>query len=193
MNPEDVLQKMEDRLVAVVPGKVQSMNITEPVYALRLWYYGWSMSEDERVPSIMLPKENYRQRIIEQFADDLDYRCYYIWGADELTGENTSYMANIKDDELYDLFYTWAKNEDDEIDEEEAYLPIRGMMQRACSRLNCIDWTLYTTATSDFVVFPADGAHTLFDDFGDLRASVPPARVEWLLRRGLLVDDPSHE
>jgi hypothetical protein len=63
---------------------------------------------------------------------------------------------------------------------------LRRTIRRVCRQLNQFDWTTVRSVTDDFVVFPADGSHTFYDDYGDLVASVPPERIELLRQRGYL-------
>ena len=52
--------------------------------------------------------------------------------------------------------------------------------------LNKLAWKSYCNPTDDFVVFPADGSHSYFDDFGDMKASVRPKTIRHLRSRGLI-------
>lgn len=59
------------------------------------------------------------------------------------------------------------------------------MVQRVAAKLNTLDWSTIAPVTDDFVVFPADGSHTVGDDFEDMQASVPAERLKLLKSRKL--------
>ena len=79
MEQDPLLSRLEALLVERVPEQVKALCISEPVYCLRLRYYG--RDEGEGAPTLMLPPEALRRKIIAEKGAGAPY---YIWCADEL-------------------------------------------------------------------------------------------------------------
>jgi hypothetical protein len=180
---DDLLFRLEERLIALIPKRVAALGIREPVYSLRIWYYGTDVPSDERVPSLMLPKEATRQSILSQRGPKAPH---YLWCADELDTREQSYLGRIEDKELSALCRQWYDLERGSRPETEELRAIREMAQRVSARLNRIAWRSHAPVTDDFVVFPADGSHTFCADYEEMLASVPAERVDMLRARKLL-------
>jgi hypothetical protein len=180
------LAQLEERLVKVIPGCVRAIGINEPVYCLRIWYYGTDTVGD-RTPSLTLPKESARQQLKKEKGLKLPQ---YLWGADELL-DDWRFDARIKDASAMYLCRQWFDHSrNDDADETEELQPLREMVQRVAQRLNQFPWADSIPVTSDFVVFAADASHTFNDDYGEMVASVPPKRIEQLRKSGWLAHDP---
>lgn len=177
-----ILAQAEDRLVALIPTRVKAIGIQEPVYCLRIWYYGTDTGGD-RVPSLMLVKESVRRRRIAEKGANVPH---HLWSADELTEPSGVYTAEFKDAILAKLCRQWYDQPWGEKPETEELLPIREMVQRVATRLNGLPWDKHVPVTNDFVIFAADASHTFSDDYGEMLASVPRERVELLRSRGFL-------
>jgi hypothetical protein len=178
-----LLSRIEERLVALIPSHVAALGIREPVYCLRNWYYGTDMLPTERVPTLMLPKESTRQRVLSARGPKAPH---YLWCADELSSREHSYLGGIEDEELSALCRKWYDQDWGRRPETEELRPIREMAQRVSAQLNRIAWHRYAPVTDDFVVFPADGSHTFCGDYEEMLASVPVERLDLLRARKLL-------
>lgn len=184
--PDPGLAQLEERLVKVIPSFVRAIGIDEPVYCLRIWYYGTDTAGD-RTPSLMLPKESVRKQLAKEKGPKLPQ---YLWGADELH-QDWRFEARIKDATAAYLCRQWFDHSrSDEGPETEELRPLREMVQRVAKRLNDLPWAESIPVTSDFVVFAADASHTFCDDYGEMTASVPPGRIELLRKNGWLAHDP---
>jgi hypothetical protein len=109
---------------------------------------------------------------------------HYLWCADELSGGDFS--ADIRDPSVTALCRRWYAQLSGRQTEEEELLPMRQMVQRVATRLNCLSWKEYVPVTDDFVVFPADASHTFCADYDEMMASVPADRIELLRSRKML-------
>jgi hypothetical protein len=78
-------------------------------------------------------------------------------------------------------------------DTEENLALLRETIRRVAKELNKLDWRHYCNPTDDFVVFPADGSHTYYDDFGDMKASVPAKTIRLLRSKGLIGPESNWE
>jgi hypothetical protein len=184
--PDPGLGQLEERLVKIIPGCVRAIGIEEPVYCLRIWYYGTDTVGD-RTPSLMLPKESVRKQLAQEKGPRLPN---YLWGADELH-QDWRFDARIKDATAIYLCRQWFEHSpNDEESETEELRPLREMTQRVAKRLNEFPWQQAIPVTPDFVVFAADASHTFNDDYGEMTASVPAQRIELLRKNGWLADDP---
>jgi hypothetical protein len=184
---DQLLIEAEEMLVKQTPPLVQSIGIREPVYCLRIWYYG-SDVVDDRVPDVMLPKESVRAHALAHRGETAPT---YIWGADELLDNDLSYRARFQDRTLCSLFDRWFKLIDRELPEgPDELLPLQKMTQRIATRLNGLDWKQYAKVTDDFIVFAADGSHNYCDDYAEMVASVPAQTIALLRSQRMLGTDP---
>jgi hypothetical protein len=180
-NGDTLLAAAEERLVDLVPPAVLALNICEPVYCLRIWYFSGA-NDEYRLPSLLLAPESARQQTIAEYGSTAPH---YLWCADELTGDQIgAHTVETADEELADLLRRWYDLQPGDDDTEEL-APLRAMVQRVAARLNTRSWS-ELPVTDDFVVFAADGTYEFCDDFGEMTASVPADRIELLRSRKLL-------
>lgn len=85
----------------------------------------------------MLPKESIRR---ERLLAKGRKSPHHIWCADELTDIGVAYLADLNDARVSELCNTWLGQLTVALEEKDALLPIRETVQRACLRLNAIDW-----------------------------------------------------
>ena len=177
---EKTLQRIEGLLVELIPPAVKAAQLADPVYSLRIWYNG-TESESDAIPWLMLVKDSTRKDLVRKAGKRFPEE---IWMADELTNAGQGFQIHLESDELVSEYGRWHEHLCEQDDDEELQ-PFREMVQRAAARLNKLDWTAIAPVTDDFVVFPADGSHTIRDDFEDLQASVPAERLKLLKSRKL--------
>jgi hypothetical protein len=179
--PRSVLAQLEDLLVSEIPRAVKAAKIAEPVYCLRIWYNGTD-SPSDAVPWLMLVKESTRQQLFtERGAGAIET----IWLADELTLPGQAFNVHLSEKRLENLYAKWYQYLCDVEDDEELQ-PFREMVQRVARKLNALRWQELALVTDDFVVFPADGSHTFWDDFGDMMAGISPEQLATLRSRNLI-------
>lgn len=178
---KDPLAAVEERLVELIPQRVKTLGLRDPVYCLRIWYYGTDVGGD-RVPTLTLVPDAARRRVL---AEKGDKAPHYLWCADELCiGRRRD--AVINDSTVAVLCRTWYAHLSDGVPETEQLRPMRKMVQRVAARLNHVDWSAHAPVTDDFVVFPADASHTYCADYQEMLASVPAGRIELLRSRRML-------
>jgi hypothetical protein len=183
MRKPAVYAKLVPLLVEAVPRAVQKACYSEPVYCLRVYYDSIDMPEEGYATRLRLINEESRARVLASKGSSAPY---YLWCADE-TDSTKEHGPNILLDDDPKIAKLCGQIYERLCDDEEENLPLlRGAIQEVCRALNRLDWRPYCQATDDFVVFPADGSHTFYDDYGDLVASVPVERVELLHSRGML-------
>jgi hypothetical protein len=176
----ETLVAIEDRLGELIPRRVKALGISEPVYCLRIWYYGTDTGGD-RVPSLMFCTAAARRKVLAEKGDKVPH---YLWCADEVcTG---AYFCMIDDPAVSALCRRWYDQPGDRRPETEELRPVREMVQRVAARLNGLPWSEYVPITDDFVVFAADASHAFCDDYGEMLASVPVERIELLRSRRML-------
>jgi hypothetical protein len=178
----EALAALQERLVELIPQRVGALGIGEPVYCLRVWYYGTDTGGD-RVPSLMLCPDAVRRRVLAEKGDNAPH---YLWCADEVCVG--AYTAEINDPTVSELCRLWYRRPWGRRPEEVELRPFREMVQRASARLNGLPWSKYAPTTDDFVVFAADASHTYCADYEEMLASVPAERIELLRSRRMLGD-----
>jgi hypothetical protein len=178
-----ILKELENLLVQFIPQAVQSRDVAEPVYCLRIWFYGTDSIGDLH-PSLVLKKESARRRVIAEKGVEAPY---YLWCADELTTDRDELGVPLKVKRISELCVRFYEQLRGGQSDEEQLQPMREAIQRVAARLNVLDWRDLTKATDDFVVIPADGAH-IFNGFEDMTASVSAQRIADFQKRGLLGD-----
>jgi hypothetical protein len=183
---EALLAETEKRLIALIPPRIKALDIREPVYCLRVWYYGTD-TDGDRVPSLMLAKESVRRKLVSEKGAEAPH---YLWCADEPTQPGWVYNAEIKDATVSALCRRWYDQPWGHRSETKELRPFREMVQRAAARLNGLAWREYAPVTDDFVVFAADASHTFCADYEEMLASVPAERVELLRSRRMLGTEP---
>lgn len=186
MHDMPLLETLEELLVKEIPRRVATLELRDPVYCLRIWYYGGD-TDLGCPPSLMLPRESVRRTAqVEKGVKS----PHFIWCADELGSwrdTTRSYWVEIENPTVSDLCSRWYTRMPalDWVDSEDLP-PFREMLQRVSARLNRIAWQQYANVTDDFVVFPADASHTFCADYDEMVASVPPERIEYFRAKGLL-------
>jgi hypothetical protein len=183
MTIESIFTRLEQRLNIVVPQVVGACEMSEPAYCLRVYYDSIDTPEEDYATRLRLLKASVREQAVATRGNRAPDG---IWMADN-TDDSDIHGPNIflKHDPqtrqiCSEIFQRILKDEDAMLRE------LRRTIQRVCRQLNQLHWTTVRSVTDDFVVFPADGSHTFYDDYGDLVASVPPERIELLRQRGYL-------
>jgi hypothetical protein len=183
MPAKTIYSKLVPLLIEAVPRAVQANAYPDLVYCLRVYYDSIDTPQEGYATRLRLIKEANRARVLATTGANAPY---YIWCADE-TDSTMEHGPNIFLNDDPKISKLCGKIYERLCNDEEANLPLlRGAIQEVCRALNQMDWRRFCEATDDFVVFPADGSHTFYDDYGDLVASVPAERVELLRSRGLL-------
>lgn len=185
MTGQAILDCLEDRLVAAIPSRVKEMEITEPAYCLRIWYFGTDVLPGERTPSLMLPKEAWRRRMLTERGENAPYS---IWCADEIYNfRDAAYFAELADSTINEMVAEWySQMPDRELPDDNDLIPFQGMVRRVAARLSQLDWSKNAAVSSDFVVMAADGSHSFGGDYEEMVASVPAERIDQFLSRRLL-------
>jgi hypothetical protein len=177
MSPAEILNRLEDLLVAQIPDAVKKLRIREPVYSLRIWYFG-SDEGGDRSPKLILPTEALRQKVIKTKGNNAPH---FLWAADELYHVDGAHTSRLKSPDVAKLCNAWYEqyeSGDGPPPGKAALLPFREMVQRAARRLNAYDWKTCINPTPDFVVFAADGSHDFCNDFEEMQASVSESQIE---------------
>lgn len=100
MAGQEILKRLEELLVAAIPARVERLAIADPVYCLRVWYFGTDVMPEERTPSLMLPKEAWRRQVLAERGEKVPQ---YLWCPDEIDSfRNMAFFAEI-DDPAYAL------------------------------------------------------------------------------------------
>ena len=99
----ELLAALQERLIELIPQRVRALGIGEPVYCLRVWYYGTDVGLD-RVPSLMLCPDAARRRVL---AEKGDVAPHYLSCADEVGAG--AYTAEINDPTVSDLCRLWYR------------------------------------------------------------------------------------
>lgn len=188
MTGQPILDRLEELLAAAIPPRVKALGITDLVYCLRIWYFGTDALPEDRTPSLMLPKEAWRQRMSAEKGDDAPY---YIWCPDEIDAfRDMAFFAEIADPTITALVCDWYRQMPDrELPDDNDLIPLQAMVRRVAARLNHLDWSDYAAVTDDFVVIAADGSHSFCDDYAEMVASVPGERIEQFRSQRLLGRD----
>lgn len=183
MSNQSVFVELENRLREVIPVLVSACELAEPAYCLRVYYDSIDMPEETYATRLRLLKESARVQAVAARGRNAPDG---IWMADntddsDLHGPNIFLRNDPQTRQICSDIYQRILR-----DEDEALRELRQTIQRVCRQLNQLDWVAVRSVTDDFVVFPADGSHTFYDDYGDLMASVPAERIELLRQRGYL-------
>jgi hypothetical protein len=187
MKGDAALRQLEKSLVAQIPERVKALRIAEPVYCLRIWYYGTD-SVGDRAPSLTLKTEALRQQLLR---DKGKKAPHYIWCADEYEDGAGVFNSPLSDATISRLCREWfAQLPRGSLPDDSELVPLREAIQRVAGSLNRLDWRKYAPVTDDFVVFPADGSHSFCGDYAEMVASVPAERIDRLRSQSLLGTDP---
>src|SRR5262249_30088289 len=177
---QSLLQEAEDLLVAEIPKTIRAAKVQEPVYALLLQFTGVATDLGGFAPPLFLPTEGLRQRLLVEHPKDREY----LWAVPEWENDTGAVRLTCNnptlDEKLHLVFQLTIVQAS-----PTKYGPVRKMFQRVCARLNTLDWMGILETMDDFVVFPFD-PHGELDPKVDLKASLPPAKLQLLRDRGHL-------
>jgi hypothetical protein len=186
-NSQTLLRRLEETLIEDIPPRVKALRIPEPVYCLRIWYYGTD-TDGDRTPSLTLKTEALRQRLV---AEKEKQAPHYLWCADECEQGEGVFRTPIRNTTISGLCRDWfTLLPEGALPDDSELVPLREAIQRVAASLNRLDWPKYALVTDDFVVFSADGSHSFCDDYGEMVASVPARKLDRLRSRSLLGTDP---
>jgi hypothetical protein len=186
MNGSALLRQLEETLVTSIPPRVKAVRLREPVYCLRIWFYGTD-AVGGRTPSLTLKTDSLRQKVLK---DKGKRAPHYLWCADECEDGDGVIHATITDAAVSRLCRDWYHQlPGSSLSDDSSLVPLRETIQRVAAALNRLDWQPYAPVTDDFVVIPADGSHSFCDDYAEMIASVPPARLDLLRSRSFLGTD----
>lgn len=181
-----LLTDIEHLLVETIPPRIASLKLSQRVYAGVVPYNGSDTvvnSFGELTPTLLLPTESRRSQVIRDHGATAPH---YIWVHDEYS--DGTLRATLDDPRLIDKCAEWY---------ERLYRgngasvhAFRRAVQSACARINSLDWSHVPHVTDDFVVVPGDDSHCFCDTFGDMKASVPPERLDLFRARGFLGTEP---
>lgn len=183
-----LLTEIEETLVAMTPKSVAKLRVSEPAYAVFLWYEDSSVCGDF-VPSFGVGVESMRVECSRR-SDNRDSVNDCIWRpqqeiAEFLPSGRFKERALIeKCNEAYDLMLAANKTGLPLEDEGEILRPFRSMMHRVASRLNLHPWDKVLKTMEEFVVVSLDQIGYWIDE--DMKKSIPEARLKLLKQRGLI-------
>ena len=182
---QQILERLEKLLVDTIPKRVEMLGISEPVYCLRIWYFGTDVMPEERTPSLMLPKEAWRKRVLAEKGEKVPH---YLWCPDEIDSfRDMAYFAELADAMITQTVCDWySQMPQRNLPDDNDLIPMQAMVRRVAVKLNRLNWPKYAPVTDDFVVVAADGSRSLASDYEELVASVPSERIELLRSRRLL-------
>jgi hypothetical protein len=173
-----LLREAEDMLVVEIPRAIRAAKVREPVYAVLVQFTGVDTDMDGFAPPLFMPRESLRRRLAAEHPNDPEY----LWMVPEW--EQDPEVARVwcknpaLDEKLHFIFQLTITQPS-----LPKYGPVRKMFQRACARLNALDWKGILKPTDDFIVVPFD-THSEFDANADRKASVPAAKLRLLMERG---------
>lgn len=197
MSPFDALVPL---LVDAIPAAVASLKPTKPICILRLYFF------DTHAPCAYLllksTSTDERTRVLAEGS------TFHLWAAGEGCGDEVVTLPPDRPEEgklaamvrlaylflwpssrlLLKIEFHLMKVYDLLCEDEDEYMAAyREMLREVARQLNAKDWSKVCPVTDDFVVVPADGSqHFGGEDYEDLVASVPSARLALLRSRGLL-------
>ncbi len=185
MNQDSLLAEMERRLITLIPKQVQSLRIREAMYCLRIWYFGSDSALDDWQFKLTLKPAALRARLVAEKGAESPH---YIWCADECEDGSGVINSVVVDPPITKYYRAWSEAAfgGDGLPDDSGLVPLQRMTQRVAQKLNQIDWQPFCSVTDDFVVFPADGSHSIMNDFGELTASVSPETIKQLRTRRYL-------
>lgn len=186
--PFDVLERL---LAPEIPAAVQGLNVSKPMFCLRLYYDDTHASRKRYGLRVRVLTEPIRDRLRkkrptpENLAEDL-------WcpqsGVANGTPSKSSGLYEIELRGNKDLAKYMTEIYDRLCESEGENMPLlRELARRVCKRLNVVNWEGYAPVTDDFVAFPADGSGHFGDEYeDDLEAAVSASRRKLLMKRGFL-------
>jgi hypothetical protein len=187
-----LLVTIEEELVARTPEVIAGLKLSEPAYAVFLWYDDSSTLPTMICPELGVGTMSLHGACAAEYDDDRDAFLNCIWRPNQEM-DDAVVKARFKDQSLaarcqqaYRLM--WAANTTDqplpEAEDAELLLPFRSMMHRVALRLNDRNWEGILTPTDEFVVLAADTIGYWLP--ADMAASLPASKRELLRRRQLL-------
>lgn len=185
--PAKLLTEIEAILLRAVPEIVAKQTTGQPYYAAFILYYG-SDQADDRTPTLILPTESRRDRIAAQKGKTAPH---HIWVHDEFIGGADTVEVSIPDESLRNKCRLWYHFH--ESDPTVTLAAFRTMVQRVSWQLNNQAPSRLKNTTSDFVYVPGDMSHDFCDTIGDMKESIPAARLQMLRDNRWLGADPWYE
>ncbi|MBS0205490.1 MAG: hypothetical protein JSS49_21510 [Planctomycetes bacterium] len=182
---------LETLLGMAIPSAVKKLNLSTPVFCVRLYYHDTHAPREEFGLRVRVLTEPLRRKLAEECGDatNLADELWHPLGgvANGIPGQDVGlYEADLHGSkeltryfgEVYDLL----------CESEDEYMPLlRELARRACRKLNAREWDTVTPTTDDFAAFPADGSGFFGGEYeDDLEAAVPAERIELLRERGYL-------
>jgi hypothetical protein len=190
----DLLATVEADLVAQTPKAIARRKVSEPAYAVFLWYDDSSTLPTMIGPELGVGTASLRAACAEEY-DDRESFLNCVWRPNQEM-EDEVVRVRFKDKSLAARCQQasrlmWAANTTGkplpEAEDAELLSPFRSMMHGVALRLNELDWEGILTPTDDFVVLAADAVGYWVP--ADMAASIPAAKRE-LLRRHRLLFEP---
>lgn len=185
----EILPEIEAWLIAKPPRAIRKKRMTEPAYAVFLWYHD-SSSDGDFAPYCGAALDSIRAECAKRYEDRADAN-FCIWcpqqNMDELTVSGWFNDVGLDSlcNEAYALMLAANKTGLPLMDEGEILLPLRQMMHRVAQRLNSLDWSDVLPTTDDFMVVSTNTIG--YWDAEDLQCSIPEAKLAVLRERGLLL------
>ena len=180
MNPQRLLNNIEEVLAAAIPAAVANTFLMEPLYAILMDHFHWeytpTLDLDTSPPLVVAAPVSVRSTILNEhdYPDCVQWDAGYVAEIDgsislqlPLDGEAMALCSDL---------YT-------SIDEDD--VRPGQMLQRVAARLNSINWYDITNITDDFIVCLQD-SHGAHDNQQDIDVCVPPDRIALLQSRELL-------
>lgn len=191
----DILAIIEDYLVTQTPNTVANLKVSEPAYAVFLWYDDSSTLPTMICPTLGVGTTSLKNACSKEYGDDQESFLDCIWRPNQMmddevvTGrfkERKTLAAHCQ--QAYWLM--WAANTTGKPlpaqEDAELLLPFRSMMHRVALRLNELSWDGFLTPTDDFVVLAVDAIG--YWQPADMDASIPAAKRKLLHKRRLLIE-----
>jgi hypothetical protein len=187
-----LLREIEGYLIANTPAVIANLKVTDPAYAVFLWYDDSSTLPAHICPSLAVATTSLRKACADEFEGDEESFTDCLWRPNQVMEDELVYgrfadpsLAN-KCQEAYRLM--WAANTTGKPlparEDAELLRLFRSTMHRVATRLNDFDWGKTLPTTDDFVVAAVDRiGYWLIED---MASSIPPTKRKVLRNRGLL-------
>ena len=182
-NVEQLLKRIEETLVATIPGTIRQMEVDERAYCVFIVFHDTTVVDDYR-SHLVVAAERLRRELFESKQDAADI----VWNPSLLDVHEVSPGCVVEGPDLkeafHELYRALIDDWNDERTEEDAILsPIRLTMHRIARALNQLNWCEVLETTDDFVVVAIDDNG--WDPQADMRACINPQRLALLDSRGL--------
>jgi hypothetical protein len=182
-----LLAEIEETLVSKTPKAVAKLKVSEPAYAIFLWYDD-SSSCGDLAPYFGVGVESIRLVCAKRYdSRELVNDC--IWRPQQVITELVP-RGKFKDrifinrcNRAYALMLAANKTGEPLEDEGELLHPFRSMMHRVAFRLNEYEWGGLLRTLEEFVVVFLDQTGYWLEE--DLKRSIPKAKLKLLQQRGL--------